>query len=234
MVFYKWEKPTLTLTGIDICLLISFSLLQLRFAMWSIKELVRTPKKKINPSRSTDRAFSQWRSIEVGCNDCERYSGAPLVSFFFARTKPRKRYSLLTETEKARTRLVTITRESHALSFLTGKTRGIAGKTATCTIFFLPERAETRRDAKKDEGKVYSGDGFPQGSRRWLFFSRSARDPRSWSLKICSVASLSQNQIFKDKAVPANSWSHVSRTEPRYRFEVLVKSNWRRNVTQFS
>lgn len=193
----------------------------------------------MNANQSVNPAFLQ-RSIGVHCNECERYavSNAEFHSLSREWSLARKRNTLLSD-QKPRT-----IRNDHSrvtlTSFLTRKTCGIDRKTAACTIFFpfgheiRYFRKEARRDAKKDEEKVYSSDGFPQGSRGWLFFSRSARDSRSWSLEIHGTAPLSRNQIFKDKAVLADSWSHVSRAEPRYRVEVSVKSNWRCNQSRFS
>jgi len=155
-------------------------------------------------------------SIATNANDTP-FAAQNFVPFHAkeAQWEEEKKISLAYTTKKSRT-----IRNDHSrvtlTSFLTRKTHGIDRKTAVCTIFFSLGHGircfrKARRDPKKDEEKVYSSDGFPQGSRGWLFFSRSVRDPRSWSLEIYGAAPLSRNQIFKDKAGPADSWSHVSR-----------------------
>lgn len=209
-----------------------FSPLWYEYDRYVISRRVGTEKK--DECEPADRAFLR-QSIEARCNECERYSVSSAEFRSFSRERSpneRKRYLLLTATKKPRT-----IRNDHSrvtfTSFLTGKTRGIDHKTAACTIFFLLGheirclRKEARRNAKKDEEKVYSSDGFPQGSRGWLFFSRSTRDSRSWSLKIHGAASLSRNQIFKDKAVLARFVISCISRRTKIPLEVSVKSNWR-------
>lgn len=133
------------------------------------------------------RRSSLFTAIDRNPLQRMRYSVSSAEFRSFSRERSpneRKGYLLLTATKKPRT-----IRNDHSrvtfTSFLTGKTRGIDRKTAACTIFLLLGHEircfhkEARRDAKKDEEKVYSSDGFPQGSRGWLFFSRSTRDSRS-------------------------------------------------------